>query len=410
MTSRTVVLTGTFGSHNKGDATMQFVVATELKRALGPDDRVVVLSPSADHDREFYGELDVVFSRRRSVTFVFNLGLAALWRGIHAVTGLRPDGLLATAELRETRRAALAVDLSGDMLTEDYGALVGFSHFIPLLQARWLRTPYFICAQSIGPFGSLRSFAGNMLRHAAGITLREDVTRDRVEGLGLEMETTADVSFLLEADKAAAAELLARREVGDRRLVAVSVSPILERRFESAHPQSSFAETVAGALDEVFADQPITLLFVPHVVGPAERQDDRIVARKVAARLATEHLLVEDDLQPAVLKGLIAHCEVLLGARMHANMAALSQGVPLLALAYSHKTEGIMSSFGQGDMIVDGEDLTQAGLVTRIRDLLDQRGSRAAQIRSHHDEVIGRARLNIDRIVALVDAAEPALR
>lgn len=405
-TPTTVVLTGTTSSDNKGDATMQYVVWKELTEALKPSGRVVIASPSPDRDREFYAGPEVVFSSRRSRgAILITLTLSSLWGFLRTVFRVRADWLLRTDELREVRRADMVVDLSGDMLTEDYGFLIGFSHFVPLIQARYLRTPYVICAQSIGPFKRLRPIARWILRGAAAITIREDVTRERVAGLGLDMETTADVAFLLEPDVKAADAILRRHGIAKAdRLVGVSVSPILSKRFESANPGQSFAQTIARVLDTSLKGTSSTVVFIPHVTGPFPRHDDRIIARQVAEHLKTPHALVEDDVPPAVLKGLVSRMDIVLGARMHANMAALSQGVPLLALSYSHKTAGIMTLFGQEDAMVDGKAMTEQGLIDGIRRISKERAARAKAIRAHLPEIQRRSRLNITRIVDLIAA------
>jgi len=51
---------------------------------------------------------------------------------------------------------------------------------------------------------------------------------------------------------------------------------------------------------------------------------------------------------------LAEYAELFIGARMHANIAAVSVGVPTLALAYSQKTHGIIGKMlGLSDFIVD---------------------------------------------------------
>lgn len=44
-------------------------------------------------------------------------------------------------------------------------------------------------------------------------------------------------------------------------------------------------------------------------------------------------------------KGVIGLCEALVGARMHTNIAAMSQGIPTVSIAYSRKAWGIMRDY-----------------------------------------------------------------
>ena len=147
-----ILLTGTYNSHNKGDATMELVARDRIAAAL-TDAEVVISSPFPGLDEPFYAPTKVVTcSRRQLIRASFELLAALLWRTLHATTGRDHSALLIGETLRETRHADLVVDLSGDMLTESSGPHVAYSHFIPLLRALFVGTPYLLCAQSIGPF------------------------------------------------------------------------------------------------------------------------------------------------------------------------------------------------------------------------------------------------------------------
>ena len=59
-------------------------------------------------------------------------------------------------------------------------------------------------------------------------------------------------------------------------------------------------------------------------------------------------------------------CDVFVGGRMHANIAALSQETPTVAVSYSHKFRGIMSELGQSAYVTELLDpAIVMGLVVR---------------------------------------------
>jgi hypothetical protein len=72
------------------------------------------------------------------------------------------------------------------------------------------------------------------------------------------------------------------------------------------------------------------------------------------------------------IKYLIGKCDFFLGARMHACIAALSQGIPAAGLAYSRKFGGVFESVGVGELVVDlrerGEDDTLERIETLFRE------------------------------------------
>src|SRR5688572_12812962 len=112
---RSIVLTGTYSSLNKGDAAMQLTMAAQARERL-PDTEPVIGCPFPERDRAFYAPFRVVRSTRRWVP------LAALHVGVLLAVralGLRLRRYPFDAEIDAMARADAVVDLSGDMLTED---------------------------------------------------------------------------------------------------------------------------------------------------------------------------------------------------------------------------------------------------------------------------------------------------
>ena len=69
------------------------------------------------------------------------------------------------------------------------------------------------------------------------------------------------------------------------------------------------------------------------------------------------------------IKGVIGRCDFFIGSRMHACIAALSQGVPCVGVAYSMKFEGVFASVGMGEGVVDGRAMPNAAAIARTMDL-----------------------------------------
>ena len=73
------------------------------------------------------------------------------------------------------------------------------------------------------------------------------------------------------------------------------------------------------------------------------------------------------------MKGVIGQCDFFIGSRMHACIAALSQGVPCVGVAYSMKFAGVFESVGAGGWVVDGREVGNDEAVARILELYGQR-------------------------------------
>lgn len=404
------VLTGTFSSHNKGDAAMELCAAQELADAF-EGCHVTIASPFPEIDGPFYRSIDVVRSRRRSlVRGTLNVGRAWAWRALRERTGVDVKLLLGRdAEARRMAEADLVIDLSGDMLTEDYGPHVAYSHFLPLLLAKALGCKVFVCAQSIGPFSATKPLARWVLDRADAVTIRDELTRHRLEEVGLVREPplTADLAFLLHPSSSERAdEILAAEGVPkSARLCGASVSQLCEKHYDKSHgSEQSFTRLFAHCLDSYVDEHDVDIVFVSHVTGPRAEHDDRIISDVVRAQMrhkARAHVL-GGDYRPDELKAVISRCEVFVGCRMHANIAALSTGVPTIAIAYSHKAPGIMETFEQGRFALPIAELSEGMLDRALRDVAADEQQIRETLRIRIDEVKRESNRNFEIISDLV--------
>ena len=362
-----IALTGTYCAQNKGDAAMQVSTAAELGRE-GCD--IILLAPFAEMDRPKYQPLKVVFcDRRRLIRSTLSIALAAM--GTFFGKSRKISGKSQSC-VEVTAASDLVVDLSGDMLTEDYGPHVAYSHYLPLLRALVLRKPYFVCAQSIGPFSLTKPIARFLLNRAAAITVRDEISLNYLKEIGIRqdrLKQTADMAFLLPAELGnceTSWESLGLEKSRDT--LGVSVSRLVVDKFDKQKGRKgSFIKLVADTVNAVAKQHDLQVLFTPHVTGPAAIKDDRIISWEVEKLLdpAIQSAVIEEDLSPQALKYFIAKCSTMVGTRMHANIGALSSYVPVVAISYSHKTPGIMRACGVEDYVVDFPELTVEKLTER---------------------------------------------
>lgn len=407
------VLTGTFSSNNKGDAAMELCATQQLLKVF-PDADVVISTPFPDLDRNAYPGARVVPSqRRRLIVGTAQVVSALVWRKVHERTGLNIGFLRSHAETQSMLDADLVIDLSGDMLTEDYGPHVAYSHFLPLLLAYALGKKVFVCAQSIGPFSLTKPLARFALNRAECVTARDEITMKHLSELGVRrdlVEFTADLAFLLAPVGPERVDEIFRAEKvpTGAPLLGVSVSQLVEGKFKKHNPlanSQNFAETMARALDRFLDRHPHNVLFVSHVTGPRSEHDDRVMCRRVlhAMRHKARGTVLAGDYRPDELKGAIARTSQFIGARMHANIAALSSEVPTTAISYSHKTPGIMRLFGLEQQVLDVKHMTEDDVFGQLTSTLQSHESLAAQLKRELHAVRERATANVQRLTEILE-------
>lgn len=94
------------------------------------------------------------------------------------------------------------------------------------------------------------------------------------------------------------------------------------------------------------------ILLIPHVTKAAD--GDQLILSRIAERLNSDRVsVVPPTLTAAQYKSIISRCDMFIGARTHATIAAYSTCVPTLVIGYSIKSKGIATDiFGTYDNLV----------------------------------------------------------
>jgi len=115
--------------------------------------------------------------------------------------------------------------------------------------------------------------------------------------------------------------------------------------------------------------------------------------------------LLRGDYSAAELKAVIGRCDLFVGGKMHANIAALSLHVPTVAIQYSSKFYGIMRMLGQEQYICD--KLTAEAVESRIVEAWSNREKIQAELKSKVEAVKKQASLNAGLVKKLLDRCAP---
>lgn len=271
--------------------------------------------------------------------------------------------------------ADAVLSIGGDMYT------VGFK---PGRYPKWLvesgeyflsrHIPFVIWGASIGPFETneeAKRLIVNHLRRVSLITVREPVTIGYLAGLGIERNVVAcaDPAFAVNTPVIRVARSSHRR-------IGVNYSP-LSLAFALADGEADqFTEKQATALARLASQFDADLVLIPHVVCDfASIDDDRRYADRLRSLLTKltmkEVRLVDDDPGFCGLRDTLLSCDIVIAARMHCAINAMSLGIPTLLAAYSQKAVGMARYvYGHDRWMLPVEATAGETIVTKGGELL----------------------------------------
>lgn len=302
--------------------------------------------------------------------------------------------------LRRVAGADVVVSMAGgDSFSDIYGMgrllYVSLPQFLALILGKKL----VLLPQTIGPFKNTiaKTIARIILQKATVI-----YSRDRagvVETRGLlgsghndgKIRFCYDVGFVVDPAKPGDMDLdgLTERGSGDSPVVGLNVSGLL---FMGGYTQNNmfglrvdYRKLVYNVIEHLIRQKDATILLVPHVFGPKEHaESDAAVCEVIYAELKQKYqnklYMARGKYDQSEIKYIIGLCDLFIGSRMHACIAALSQSIPAVAIAYSKKFIGVLQTINAGYSVADPRELESGDILTIIDRVYDQRASIKRQL------------------------------
>lgn len=381
-----VVALGAAISANKGAASMLYALVDSIDQVL-PGAGVVSLStyPDADRRENQSPNLEIIDYRPLSMAAV-HFPLALLAAAVRLLGG-SGELFIRTRALRTLRDSAVVADLAGISFSDGRGVPTliynALMTSVPLL----LGVPVVKCSQAVGPFAEAmtRWTANLILPRVASVVARGSRTYDHLRGLGLaNVVEGADLAFLMAVDERHEKEARALVSVlSGRPFFVVSASSVVEELC--AEHGLDYVDLMAGLVDRLVAETGSAAVLVAHSARPGQgpgRMNDLPVVRGIANRLAGRSgvHLIDESLDPRVLRALIGDSRFLLASRFHAMISGLATQTPTVVIGWSHKYREVMAEFGLERYVVQFSDFNSDALLALSLELSANRDEIAEQI------------------------------
>lgn len=282
----------------------------------------------------------------------------------------------------------------GDSFSDIYGLKRFLIATLPVLSVIWVKRRLVLFPQTYGPFKSRTSrwIARWIIRSSATVIARDRESQriaQELAGPGQTVLISPDVAFALYADvmESALFDSEPKPQPIPENAIGLNVNGLMfnggytgKNMFGLKLDYRSFVTALAT---ELLTVHPGPLLLVPHTYAPpgnVESDNDacRLLKESLPPTLQARIRIVTGEYDAHQLKGIIARCGFFAGSRMHSCIAALSQGVPCVGVAYSMKFRGVFESVGLADWVVDGRSTAAPEAVAAIVSLYHQRQARAA--------------------------------
>jgi polysaccharide pyruvyl transferase WcaK-like protein len=284
-------------------------------------------------------------------------------------------------------------DMAGDVRGGDsFSDIYGFSRFfegflvawtVLLIKGRMVQFP-----QTFGPYKNplARILARYLLKRSSVVIARDEKSRHVAQALigkkpGVWL--SPDVAFSLKAVRPKKVQLDPPLEGPvPAGTIGINVNGLMYNGGYTGKNmfglKLAYRGFVSEMIEALLAEHQGELWLVSHTYAPAGSvESDPEACRKIREGLAEplrQRVRIVTGVYDAhEIKGVIGQFDFFIGSRMHACIAALSQGVPCVGVAYSRKFEGVFDSVGMNGWVVDGRTTVNPQAIVRILELYRKR-------------------------------------
>lgn len=287
----------------------------------------------------------------------------------------------------------------GDSFSDIYGIRRLIYVALPQVLVMILGKPLALLPQTVGPFQGAfaRAVARSIIKRSRMVYTRDPEGVESIRRItGRDSERLAfsyDMGFALEP------HIKSERIPGwiagyDQNipLVGLNVSGLLYiggyTRCNMFGIRSDYSRLIYDLIELLVRKHGVHVMLVPHVFGTGEDSESDVIAcRKVyndvGDRMRDALHLVEEEYDQHEIKALIGCCDFFMGSRMHACIAAISQCVPAVGLAYSSKFHGVFKSVGMEEMVIDIRGCEGNAVVTAVDRAYQRRSELRAKLEAN---------------------------
>lgn len=349
--------------------TMAYIIDEIMKKAELSYD--LYLSDSQYNDRKTH---EILIDDRK---IVFKDCIYPIGVSFKNTIGTIIKNIVKGSDLNIYLKADYILDIGqGDSFSDIYG----FTRFNSIDRihriANFLKKPYCILPQTIGPFKNqkVEHCAIKSISNASYCMARDKQSYDYVVSKIPSLKSVKeyiDVAFFLPYHKIEQEPSFIH--------VGINISALLwyggYTRNNQFGLKCNYKNLVTEIIDYFLGIDNVQVHLIPHVVG-AERtiENDYGVSYDLWRQYNNSKLkLAPLALGPVEIKSYIAGMDFFVGARMHATIGAFSSGVPVVPMAYSRKFNGLFNDTLDYPYVCDMKESSNTEIISTIKDSFHSR-------------------------------------
>jgi len=258
------------------------------------------------------------------------------------------------------------VFLGGDDFSEYYNLKGVFLEFLKIRSMVTHGLKVYMFGQTIGPFRSWRKILARNVLSKTLIWARDHITLKYLkENLSIkDVKFSADLAFLdLPTQSAYSNNVLNVSSIFHDSYIAIVPSG----RWKSyCSEKRLYLSAWVGIIKAILENYSQKIVLVPHVSSDLEIQ--RFIIENYDFEEEERISAIEQILTPQEIRAIIGGAKYTVTGRMHAAISSFQMGKPAIALSYSVKYKGVLSTIERGELVIEAvsDEIWKMGIVEAV--------------------------------------------
>lgn len=229
----------------------------------------------------------------------------------------------------------------------------------------------YVLPNSVGPLKNkiARDIALSTLNKCKLVTVRENISKQFLNKLGIDAKLYPDLGFFLRPSRQDMSGYLTSKGVPlNGKKVVLTLRPYRFQGFENA--DTLFKNYINGVVNLVqhLHGKGYHTTFLAHTLGPSTHEDDRIAIKEVMSLLDADtrnyvSYMEDFDHNCRDVERIYSYYDYMIGTRFHSVIFSLNVNVPSIAIAYGgNKGKGIMNVLENDDYSIDMDKIHDQSL------------------------------------------------
>lgn len=260
--------------------------------------------------------------------------------------------------------------------------------------------PFCFLPQSWGPFEKqgYAEAARGVLRNASLFYARETLSQGELakalQKPAEEIPIAPDSVFRFSSGPSALGENVLRQvglEPQGKPLIGITPNMRVYERTKGDGSANEYVQLLCRVCTYCIEDIGANVILLSNEVAPMlivkagkPCQDDRYLCNMIASIVArpSSCFALRDYCSAEEVRSAVSCLDLLIGSRFHTLVFALSAGVPLVALGWAHKYEGLLKQFGLGDYFCNYSEFSVDSVLGLVSKAWENRVRSAQHIQS----------------------------